>query len=343
MRLRIKPPFGDMAVGVVLILTLAPLALAAPGPSGLRITQRIAGPDGGWDLVSFDPARRRLYVAHGARVTTLDVDSGKLTPAFAPGDHLHAVTPAPGTDRLVTTNSGDNTARLLNADTGALIASIPTAPDPDSAAFDPANGEVLVMGGHSGTVTLIDPKAAKAAGTIAVGGSLEFPVVDPAGRLLVNNEDLNEIDVVDVAARKVTARYPLAGCRGPTGLAYVAGNRLVSACANGVAKILDARTGHEIVSLTIGERPDAVIYDADRAVALIPCGATGTLSVIALAGDRNNQVIDEVPTQVGARTGAVDPKTGRIYLPTAEYLPPAAPGQRPQPKPGTFQILVLDR
>lgn len=38
-----------------------------------------------------------------------------------------------------------------------------------------------------------------------------------------------------------------------------------------------------------------------------------------------------------ARTGAVDPKTGRVYLPTREAW------SRPTPKPGTFVVLVLDR
>ena len=57
----------------------------------------------------------------------------------------------------------------------------------------------------------------------------------------------------------------------------------------------------------------------------------------------DNTVIDTIPTQTGARTGAVDPKTGRIYLPTAEYNLPAPAGQRPTTKPGTFVVLELDR
>ena len=36
-----------------------------------------------------------------------------------------------------------------------------------------------------------------------------------------------------------------------------------------------------------------------------------------------------------ARTGAVDPKTGRVYLPTREAW------SRPTPKPGTFVVLGL--
>jgi hypothetical protein len=52
-------------------------------------------------------------------------------------------------------------------------------------------------------------------------------------------------------------------------------------------------------------------------------------------------VVQTAQTQVGARTGAVDPATGAIYLPTAQFDPPATAGGRPTPRPGTFELLVL--
>ncbi len=316
---------------------------AAPGASRLSVVDRIGGPDGGWDYASFDSARRRVYVAHGSSVMMIEADTGKVTANFAAGTHLHSVLTIPGSDRLLTTNSGDDSARLLNAADGALIASVPTAKDPDAAIYDPSSGLVLVMGGDSGTITFVDVKAAKAVGTLVVGGALEFPALDGTGKLFVNVETKNEIAVIDLATRAVTTRYPLAGCVAPTGLAYVQGGRLVSACANGVAKILDAASGKDLATLKIGARPDAVLYDATRGLAYVPSGMTGTMAVIALSGPRDNSVIDSVVTQVGARTGAVDEKTGRIYLPAAQYVLPVPQGQRPTTKPGTFQVLVLDR
>jgi hypothetical protein len=337
---------GVAWVAATLCLGFGAPALAAPpqpGPSGLHVIAEIPGPDGGWDLASFDPARRRLYVAHGTQVMLVEADTGKVTPNFAPGDRLHSVVAIPGTDLIATTNGGDATVKVVNADTGAVIASAPMAPDPDSAIFDPQSGRLLVMGGDSALISLVDVRQAKVEATIPVGGALEFPALDGKGTLYVNNEALAEIDVIDLAARKVVGRYPMAGCEKPSGLAYVAGGRLVSACRNGLAKILDAASGREIASLSIGKRPDAVLYDPKRALAMIPSAESGTLTVIALAGPDDNAVIDTVPTAVGARTGAVDVATGRVYLPVAELEPPAAPGERPKPKPGTFRILVLDR
>ncbi len=329
-------------VSLALLAGAPAVGAPAAGSSGLKVTARIAGPDGGWDYASFDPARRRVYVAHGASVMAIDADTGKVTATFAAGSHLHAVVPVPGTDLIVTTNSGDDTARVLAAADGRLIASIPTAKGPDGAAYDPSTGLVMVIDGDSGEVTLVDPKAGKAVGSIHVGDGLEYPAADGKGRLYVNVEDKNEIAVVDIAARKAIARYPLGDCHGPTGLALVAGNRLISACANGVAKIVDAPSGRVIATLKIGAGPDAVLYDEIRGLAYIPSGRTGTLAVIALSGKDNNTIVDTVPTQTGARTGAVDPKTGKIYLPAAQFLPAAA-GKRPAPKPGTFEVLVLGR
>ncbi|HXV00267.1 MAG TPA: hypothetical protein VG166_07200 [Caulobacteraceae bacterium] len=332
-----KLPLILAALGV---LAAAPVAA---GPSGLKVVTSIPGPDGGWDLASFDTGHRRVLIAHGDRVMAIDVDSGRVRGDFAKGSRLHSVVPVPGLNRLVTTNSGDNTAKVLDASTGALLASIPAPADADSASYDPGSGLVVVIGGDSGQVALVDPRAMKAVATIPVGGSLEFPQADGRGRLYVNAEDTHEIVVVDLVARKVTARYPMPGCERPTGLALVKGGRLVSACANGVVKILEAANGREIASLPIGVGPDAVIYDAARGLALVPSGRSGTLAVIALQGTMANKVIDTVPTQLGARTGTLDPRTGRVYLPTAQYVLPAPAGQRPSTKPGTFTVLVLGR
>lgn len=316
---------------------------AASQPTGLHVVGRIPGPDGGWDYASFDPHRRRVYVTHFDVVIAIEADSGKANLAFAKGSHLHAAVPVPGTDLVVTTNSGDNTARIVSATDGRELASIPTAKDADGAAYDPRSGLVVVVCGDGGALTLIDPKAMKAVGTITVGDDLEFGQPDGKGLFYVNVANKNQVAVVDLAAQKVLRRYDLTDCKRPTGLAYIAGGRVISACGDGGVNILEAATGKLVAKFRIGGFPDAVIYDPTRKLAFVPSGLGGNLSVIALSGPADNTIIDTVPTQVGARTGTVDPKTGRLYLPTAEYNPPAAAGQRPTTKPGTFVVLVMGR
>ncbi|HXV01824.1 MAG TPA: YncE family protein [Caulobacteraceae bacterium] len=337
-------PLRHAAAAALLAALALPAAAAGPGhPSGLHVAARIGGPDGGWDYASFDAARRRVYVAHGSQVIAIDADSGKANFAFAAGAHLHSIAAVPGADVLVTTNSGDDTARIIAASDGRLLASIPVAKDADGAQYDPASGLVVVISGDGGALTLVDPGARKAVGSIVVGDKLEFGAPDGKGRFFVNLVEKNEVAMVDLAARKVLARYALPGCAEPTGLAYVAGQRLIVDCGNGGVDILDAGSGRAIATFKVGGFPDAVLYDPRRRLAYVPSAFGGTLSVIALSGPRANTIIDTIPTQLGARTGAVDPKTGRVYLPTAEYILPVPAGQRPTTKPGTFAILVLDR
>jgi DNA-binding beta-propeller fold protein YncE len=322
-----------------LIAATAPLAIAQTAPS-YSLAGRIKGPDGGFDYASFDPTHRRVYVSRTGGVLALDVDSGVVTGHLTDAQKTHESLPLDDGGKLLITDSGTNTAHLVDALTGKPLAEIPTGQKPDAAIFDPASGLALAMNGKSGDVTLIDPKSQKAVGAIAIGGALEFAAADGAGKAFVNIEDQGQIAVLDTKARTLVGKYSLKGCEEPSGLAYVPGaGLLISACANQVAKVLKASTGEEVATLAIGKGPDAVIYDAERKLAFIPCGRDGVLEVIAVRGPTDVAIVQTVKTQPGARTGAVDPKTGALYLPTAAYTLSAQ--GRPTPTPGTFAILVV--
>jgi DNA-binding beta-propeller fold protein YncE len=196
------------------------------------------------------------------------------------------------------------------------------------------------MNAKDGTVLLIDADKKAVAGSIAVGGALEFAAADGEGKVFVNVEDKNEVAVLDISGRKVTARYPLPGCDEPSGLALDAADHvLLSVCANGKAVATSATDGHVVATLAIGSHPDAVIFDEKNKRFLVPCGGDGVLSVVNVT-DGHLAAGEAVPTAKGARTGAIDPATGKVYLPTADFQPAKA-GERPAAIPGTFRLLVL--
>lgn len=326
-----------LALLSLLLLGLAPAA-AAQAPA-YREAARIALPDGGWDLASFDPTLRRVYIARPDGVTAIDADNGKVTARLTPADGGHAVVPLNHGAEILVTDGRANTASIYDARTGARLAAVKTGEKPDAALFDRGSQLAVVMNGKSGDLTLIDPKSRAAVGQVAVGGALEMADGDGQGRLFVNVEDKNEVAVVDLKSRKVLKRIALTGCDGPTGLAYLPqARRVVSSCGNGVATVTDPASGAVEARLPIGRGPDSVLYDPTRHLALIPAGRSGELDVFAdtPAGVRP---LGTAATHLGARTGAVDPKTGRVYLPAADYeLGVAA---RPQPKPGSVIALVL--
>lgn len=315
----------------------APVAVA-PAAS-LNVIDRWAGPDGGWDFSAFDPVHRRLYVARRSGVTAVDVDSGKVTPQLLAASHVHAAIPINDGAEILVTEGAAGQAIVADALSGAVRATIPVGKKPDDAMLEPSTGLVLVFDNAGGGVTLIDPRAATAVGTIAAPGALESATADGKGRVFVNVEDRNEIAVFDVKARKVLVRWKLEGCDEPSGLAYdPATELLVSACANKVAKVVSAATGKVVTSVPIGGRPDWAGYDARRDAVLIPTGEDGLVNVIAL--EPRPAVAARVPGHPGSRSGAVDPKTGRLYLPSADFAA-ASPGAKPAPIAGSFKILVL--
>lgn len=334
-----------------LVISAAALALALGGTSlvaaagaadaQFKIVKRLPGPDGGWDYTSFDPAKRRVYVAHGDRIVVIEADSGKVNPHFADAARAHAVLPLNEGRELLTTNSGDKSARIFDTATGALEASIPAGEDADGAAYDPASRHAFVVDGDAGQITVIDPVQRKAVGVITVGSPLEFAAADGKGKLFVNLEEKAQVGVIDTATNKVLATYPLPDCTRPTGLAVTKEGLVISSCGSGVADVLDGASGKPVASIKIGPGPDAVIYDRARNLAYIPSGGDGTLAVLKINGPGSVTLVGTSPTQRGARTGAVDPKTQHIYLPTAQFTPPPAPGKRPGFVPGSFEVLEL--
>lgn len=326
------------------LLFVCALAAAALAPSaasartGWHVEARLPAGDGGWDLASVDPVDRRLYIGRPDGVTAIDLHTGKATDRLVPGQRVHAALAIPGTHEVLSTNGATNDALLFDGRTGKVRATIPTGTKPDAAAYDPATKTVWVMNAGSGDISVVDPATAKVAATVQVGGSLELGAADGNGRIYVNVEDRNDVAVLDTRSRKLLSRFPLAGCDGPTGIAYdPKSQEILSACANGVA-IVSAPDGREIAHLAIGKGADGAAFDARRGVALVPAGRDGNLTVIRLGAAP--AVAAQIRTAVSARTLALDPATGRAYLPSAT-LAPAAAGERPKPVPGTFRVLVV--
>lgn len=312
-------------------------AAAAAAPA-YHVVQKVPGPDGGWDYVRVDPQANRVFITRGSSVMALDTASGKVTTGLAPGGREHVALPINGGAEILVTDGGDNTVHFADARTGKIAASAPVGKGPDAATFDPHSGLVLVMDHAGGQVSLVDPKARKVTATIEVGGVLEEASVDGAGRGFVNIESEAKVGVINIAAAKVTARWDLPGCKGPTGSAYDPQDKYLIVACQGATDVLRAADGSLVATLKTGNGADGVVYDEKRRLAFVPAARDGDLSVIAFTGGKP-AIVQTVETQKGARTLAVDERTGRLYLPTAEYA--AQPGGGFKVTPGSFQVLVV--
>ncbi|WP_093222789.1 phosphatase PAP2 family protein [Sphingomonas sp. NFR15] len=319
-------------------------AQAAPTATDVhyRIVDRIPGRDGAWDFASIDPAGNALYIARGDAIERVDLATHKVVDSLAPARRAHSVLALDSGEMVFETDGETGLARFVSVKNGAVLAEVATGAKPDAAFVDPATGLIAVMNAGDGTVALIDPRTRTLAGKITVGGSLEFGVTDGEGGAFVNIEDANAIARIDLKSKRRTGTIALPGCDGPTGLALVAnGARLISACANHVALVIDAKSGKTLATLAIGADPDAVLVDETRGLAFIPCGGSGTLVALSIVDPHHIAVAGIIPTQRGAKTGALDPRDGRIYLPAATLEPVAKGSKRGQPVSGSFTVLVL--
>jgi DNA-binding beta-propeller fold protein YncE len=329
---------AGLAFGVGLAVSTGALAAAAPG---YHVIDKIPIPDGGWDYARVDPAVDRVFVTRGNSVMAIDLATKQVTSGLVPGAREHIALPVEGGREILVTEGGSDTAVFADAKTGASLGQVATGKGPDAAAIDPRSGLVMVMAHAGGKVTLVDPKTRAAVGEIDVGGTLEEGAADGSGRGFVSVESAHEIAVLDLKARKVAARWPLPGCDGPTGLAYNPRDKLLIAACDGATAVVRAADGHVVAMLPTGKGADGAAYDARQRLAFIPAGRDGTLSVIGFSGGKP-QVLETVPTQRGARTIALDERTGRLYLPSATYVVSSQTG-RPTPVGGTAQVIVVGK
>jgi DNA-binding beta-propeller fold protein YncE len=321
------------------LLACVSVAHAATAPN-YKIVDRIKVPDGGFDYATFDAATSRVYMPRTDITTVIDVKT-KDVAQLKNAARGHIFLPVPGTSLAVLTQR-TGTVRIYDIAKDAVVADIPVGKNPDGAVYDPFSKLVFAMNHDSGNSTVIDIATRKPVGNIVVGGELEFPVSDGAGKVFVNVANVPEIAVIDVKARNVAARYKLANCEDASGLAYIPESKLlISACANGNAKVIDATSGSDVATIPIGRGPDAVIYDATRKLAFIPCGGSGVLEVISVADSAHIAVVQHVQTQPGSRTGTVDPGTGRLYLMASKPDPNAPPTARGARLPGSYEVLVV--
>jgi hypothetical protein len=197
------------------------------------------------------------------------------------------------------------------------------------------------------TTTVLDAKSGDKVGEIHLGGEPEAAASDGKGTLYVNLEDKAAIAVVNARSLAVTKTFPIEHCTAPHSLSYDSANkRLLVGCTNGF-HVVDSESGKLVAGSVMCGGVDAGAFDAETKLAFESCGE-GVLSVIRQVTPDVYELVQSAPTQFRARTMAYDPKTKRIYLPTADVkltrsTDPKSKGQlRPAIEPGTFRVLVLE-
>jgi DNA-binding beta-propeller fold protein YncE len=200
------------------------------------------------------------------------------------------------------------------------------------------------------TLTVIDTEKQKVIGRVLITGRIDSAESDRAGTLYITVSDRSRlltvdealllemlkdagekdslVDLTDQPATDRPAGYPLSrfdlasACTAPGGLA-VAGriSRVFVACGNGELAALDPANRRTVATFPIDPTTDSVAYDSERGL-LYAASYNGRLAIVErhVANDTYAAVL-KLPVDSGARTLALNPNTGQVYLVTDTSAP----------------------
>jgi YVTN family beta-propeller protein len=323
------------------VLALAPLLLAAT-PTGYHITGEIKiGGEGGWDYLTVDSAARRLYVSHATHVAVVDLGTDKVVGDIPDTPGVHGIAIASDLNRGFVSNGRGNNVTIFDLKTLKATGMAATGGNPDSIRYDAVTHRVFAFNGRSKSVTVIDAKTGAVAATIPLAGKPEFSVADGKGKVYVNLEDTSEIAEIDAARATVLKKYSLSPCEEPSGLAIdMKARRLFSVCGNRMMAVSDPDAGKVIATPAIGAGPDGAAFDPGTGYAFSSNG-DGTLTIVQQTAGKWD-VLENIATERGARTIAIDETTHKVYLPTATVGQATGGGRAPF-LPDSFKVLVVGR
>ena len=332
-----------------MLFPVIPGVTAARAAAAYKVTRIVSlGAPDRWDYVTFDPPSGRVYIAHGDRITVVDGQTGNLIGNVTGITGVtHGIAISHDTGQGFTDDGNAGEAIAFDLKTLKVTKHIKAEPDADGIIEDPTSGHFFIIDGDKAALTVIDPKSDTSIATIKTGGALEFGVAGGNGKLYVNGFEKHEILRVDTATNVVDAHWPMPTCEKPHGLAIDRANhRLFSTCANQVMVVMDAESGKVLASLPIGKGSDAAAFDARTHLAY-SSNFEGTLSVVAEKSPHEFVTMDAIQTVQSARTMALDPKSGRIYLAAATITvnKSAAPHDyhhRYLVTPGSLKLLFMD-
>lgn len=317
------------------------------GPSGYHLIRKIPIPgNDSAGRLAFNTIRRRVFFAFGTHVLVINPYLGKIVGDIRGLQGARDVVFANELQRGFVTEQTKNDVVIFDPITQKIIGRAPTSAGPDAIVYDPATKRVFTMNSRSGTATAISATDSKPLGDISLGGQPAAAVSDGKGSIYINLTNTSEQLRVDAKALRILNRWPVAPCENPSGLSIDSERRvLFIGCSNDKMGIMSADTGKILAAPAAGSGTGEGRFDPVTMYAL-SANSDGTLTIVIEAGDDRFNVVENVETERGATSMALDPKIHEVYVVTSDFAP--APPDSPRntaPKmiPGTAHLLVFAR
>lgn len=184
----------------------------------------------------------------------------------------------------------------------------------DAVTFDSKRGVVYADRVDNGQIVAINGKTDKLAGTIMIGGDLEYLAYDAVSdRIYQNIVTPASVAVIDPSTKTVIAKWPAAPATEVTGLAVdSAAKKVFSAGSNGKLVMLDMTSGAVIASADIATDVDQIAFDPGKR-RIYCASATGQISVVQET-DSGLELLGNITVPRRSHTLAVDPTTHAVWV-----------------------------
>lgn len=325
---------------LAIFMTISVLAYAQ-NDSHYHIARKIHVPGHHfWDYLNVD-SQGHLFVSHGNMVQVVSTKTGKVIATMDGLDGVHGIALAPNLNKGFISSGEDSIVAVFNLKTFKIINKVKvTGADPDCIVYDQFSNDIFAYDGHSDCVTVINANTEKVAKTIPLPGKPEFSRTDNQGKIYVNIEDKSLIVCINTKTLELEHTWSVAPGKTPSGMAAdFAHHKIFSTCRNKKMVVFDTQKDKVVAVLPIGTHTDGAGFDPVLK-RVYSSNGQGTLTVVQEENNGNGfKVLEQFPTEAGARTNIVDPQTHHIYLPTAQFYPLKKGERWPKMKPGTFVIL----
>jgi len=280
----------------------------------------VPGVAGRLDHFTADAKRKRLFVSAlgNNTVEVIDVFAGRVIHSIKGFAQPQGPLYVSGFDKLYVANAEDGKVRVYDGATYNLRKTIEFGKDPDNLRYDEDSKTVFVgFGEEDGGIAMVDPRTDARIGRVykTEGHPESFQLEAEGGRIYVNVPDAgNVVESIDRKSGVVT-KWPLKGLRGNYAMALnEADHRLFTITRKTpMMVVLNTETGNEVTRLRAAGECDDVFFDASRKRIYV-IGGEGIISVFQQNDPDHYELISNVPSGIGIRTGYFFAKRDRFYV-----------------------------
>ena len=303
-------------------------AIAANKPEAtpsLQLVEMFPAPDveGRLDHLTVDPNHIRIFVSGlgNDSIEVFDFSKAKWIMSIKGMNEPKGILYLPEFQKLFCANVGDGTLKVLD-NSYHVIRTIVIGKEADYLRYDPVSKKIITSYGDKkdeGGLLIIDPVTYEMT-TIKMEAPAEDFAIDETGRYIYANlHSASATQLVDRTTGKLT-RWDYQNAQRPTPMALNAKEHRLYIAARGPADLLviNTDTGKEVSRIPLGGISADLLFDRE-AKRLYNINSAGYINVIQERDADHYELVENVPTAIGARTGYLIPAIARLLIAVPAY------------------------